>query len=206
MNKSLFSVLAADVEREDQHRNWELPTEWLGRALEGTDATATEKVGQVTVSLMKNGRQFLVQGKVTAQVSLSCARTLDPAIYDLSLALFLILEQEAPKKSRSFEPKRRRRPDPKGDRKAQAQETDDALLGENDAAFDTFSGEEIELDDFVREVLLLELPMFPLRSDLRSNAAAAIRPPLESASGEAQVDPRLLPLQALADKLKAEKN
>ncbi|HMR80646.1 MAG TPA: hypothetical protein PKD61_36300, partial [Polyangiaceae bacterium] len=53
------------------------------------------------------------------------------------------------------------------------------------------------LDPFVREFLLLDLPMVPVSSDLPTGAIPAIpRPPAES--GEKPVDPRLAPLAAIA--------
>ncbi len=193
MSKPLFSVLVADVEREDQHPSWEIPTSWLKSALSDTDAEPTEKIGQLTASLMKNGRQFLIRGQISVQVVLPCARTLDPATYDLKPDLFLVLSRESAPK-----PGQRNRP------RAPQKDNDDGdlLLDEQDAAYDTFSGDVIALDDFVREQIVLELPMFPLRSDLRSKPAEAIPSPPASTPSEPEIDPRLAPLQALAEKLK----
>ncbi|MBM4362314.1 MAG: hypothetical protein FJ104_06510 [Deltaproteobacteria bacterium] len=63
------------------------------------------------------------------------------------------------------------------------------------------------LDPFVREFLLLELPLFPLREDLRSDETPAIEAPPEApgsperAPGEAPLDPRLAPLLSLRARL-----
>ena len=67
-----------------------------------------------------------------------------------------------------------------------------------EAEHDTYDGETVVLDDFIREALLLELPNFPLCSE----ACPGIRPAEPapgvepSAPGE-RVDPRLAPLGAL---------
>lgn len=72
-----------------------------------------------------------------------------------------------------------------------------------EAEVDTFNGDTVVLDEFVREALLLEMPNFPLCSE----ACPGIRPAApapEADSGEEseRVDPRLAPLGALRAKLK----
>lgn len=75
-------------------------------------------------------------------------------------------------------------------------------FGAEEAEIDTYDGETVVLDDFIREALLLELPNFPLCSE----ACPGIRP-AEPAPGaqtgapSEQVDPRLAPLGALRAKL-----
>ena len=63
------------------------------------------------------------------------------------------------------------------------------------------------LDEFVREYIILELPMAPVRSDLRAQDKPAIPAPPEDAIADAgkQIDPRLAPLAAVAVRLKHEK-
>lgn len=191
---SLFSVAVADVERDEQHRSWEIPVEWLRTALEGSEASPTGKAGRFSVSVLKNEGRFLVRGRIEAQIQLPCARTLDPAVYDLTPELFLMLRREAPASPHA--PRRRARA-----RTEDAPQESD--LSEEDAASDSFSGDLIPLDEFVREQVLLELPMFPLRSDLRFAPPAAIgAPPQGSAVGHA-VDPRLKPLGKLANELRS---
>jgi hypothetical protein len=59
------------------------------------------------------------------------------------------------------------------------------------------------LDGFAREFLLLELPMFPRRSDLPTDTLAA-NPPLPADSqpgGQVPLDPRLSPLAELKSRL-----
>src|SRR5690606_12670879 len=61
----------------------------------------------------------------------------------------------------------------------------DSELSEDDAARDTYTGDQIVLDDFLREFILLELPMLPLREDLREVPFEA-NPPLPAAGLSAQ--------------------
>ncbi|NUQ75433.1 MAG: DUF177 domain-containing protein [Polyangiaceae bacterium] len=83
----------------------------------------------------------------------------------------------------------------KGSKKAKEAEYE---FSAEEAEHDTYDGETVVLDDFIREALLLELPNFPLCSE----ACPGIRPAepapgaLPSAASE-RVDPRLAPLGAL---------
>jgi uncharacterized protein len=138
----------------------------------------------------------LVRGRLEAQVELPCARTLDAAVYDLRADLVLILHRKEETRPGSQNPARR-------GAKRDARQPE--ALESDDLASDSYTGETIALDEFVREQLLLELPMFPLRSDLRSGESPAIPPPPQGPGSGSGIDPRLLPLQALADRLKTGK-
>jgi uncharacterized protein len=147
---------------------------------------------------MKSGGRFLIRGKIRVQLQLPCARTLEPAVYDLEPALFLLLRREQPE-PQAQRPRRARE-------RAQDAEDEDELTDE-DAAFDVFSGETLHLDEFVREQILLELPMFPLRSDLRSRQSPPIGAPPQTSEREERgdgsaLDPRLAPLKAIAEQMR----
>jgi hypothetical protein len=80
---------------------------------------------------------------------------------------------------------------------------DAPVLSEEEAGQDTYDGHQIVLDDFVREFVILELPMFPRRSDLPTDETAAT-PPLPADSqpgGTKPLDPRLSPLAELKSRL-----
>jgi uncharacterized metal-binding protein YceD (DUF177 family) len=87
--------------------------------------------------------------------------------------------------------------------------SEDPELAEEDAAVDTYSGEQIVLDDFIREFILLELPMFPEREDLRSESFEGSSAPPDGTQvtdaspdeGERPLDPRLSPLADLKARL-----
>ena len=86
-------------------------------------------------------------------------------------------------------------------------EDDGRIISAGDSELDTYLGEEVVLDDFIREAILLELPMFPLCCD----ACPGIKPRSFDAAGvDAQpvvggqsMDPRLAPLLELVRKSKA---
>jgi uncharacterized protein len=198
MGHPLFSVAVSEIEQDVQERSWEIPTSWIESALEGTEASHTGKTGHLTAQLMKNSGRYLVRGKIRVQLQVPCARTLDPAVYDLTPEIFLMLKRDEP-----ASPATR----PRASRSRNKDDDDDDALTEEDAAFDTFSGETLHLDPFVREQMLLELPMFPLRSDLRSAQSPPIgAPPQTSESAESPhgstLDPRLAPLKRIAEQMR----
>jgi uncharacterized metal-binding protein YceD (DUF177 family) len=206
-----FLIHVAEVERSSVQKEWPVTQAWLTEALAGTDASPGENPGRLTVSVSKSGRDYVVLGQVEVELVFPCARTLDPAAYVLRPQLTLLLRRSAApvaqRQSRSARHQTR----------AQKQEAD-LELSDDDVSADTFTGDTIILDAFVREQLLLEFPMVPLRSDLRSAASAAIAPapeipghsaddsggqPAQRPTEETKLDPRLAPLLDIANELAA---
>ncbi|MEO6598321.1 MAG: hypothetical protein ABIQ16_00505 [Polyangiaceae bacterium] len=203
---------------------FKLEEAWLREALEGTDATPRH-AGSATVELSKTGRDVMVRGRVEAALSMPCVVTLDPIDIDLNPEVFLMLAPapSAPKAPSARAAKRRAAggPDQAGDHKEgpsaarggspRKRGGDDELeegelLDPTTAARDTFEGSQIELDSFFREFLLLDLPMFPRRSDLPLAEGPAIgAPPPEPGEHEPVIDPRLQPLAALRSRLRESK-
>lgn len=198
--------------------------DWLRHALAETEALPTAS-GELVLELTRSGRNVVVRGQARVQVTMPCSRTLDPVVLALAPEIFLMLSQElepeAPRGRRAGRGRRAERPakGPRrkgsgGAREPRGGWAADPTLSDDEAARDTFLGEQIVLDPFVREFLLLELPMFPLRSDLPSDAPAAIAPasseePADSARPEGakprSIDPRLAPLAEIASRLQSDK-
>jgi uncharacterized metal-binding protein YceD (DUF177 family) len=212
VSKPVFIVPLADLERGPRTVTFTLDEAWLQHALEGTDATP-RRPGSATVELSKSGREVMVRGLVEAALCMPCVVTLDPVEIDIRAEMFLMLAPGASDAAAKTGKKPRRgaardaAEEPKigGARKRSAK--DEAEIAEQldatSAARDTFDGSQIELDPFFREFLVLELPMFPRRSDLPSSEGTAIGPPAALAEGpEPFIDPRLQPLAALRSRLK----
>jgi uncharacterized metal-binding protein YceD (DUF177 family) len=145
-----------------------------------------------------------------------CARTLDPVDFDLEPEIFLLLAppgQGSPRpspKPQAGAGHVKKASDRKGSGgRERRKKEEEAVLADEEAARDTYEADSVTLDRFLREFLVLELPMVPLREDLRSEATPAIERPPEPAhqsqpAGEA-IDPRLAPLAAIASRLRAKK-
>lgn len=208
MTTPSFVVKLGDLEHGPRKVTFAITEDWLRRALEGSDATPAGKPGSLTVELTKNDRDVLVRGRAEASVTVPCVVTLDPLPFELTPDIFLMLEQVAapprPKKAKDTEPKPEKAVKaPKRSRKRK--DADDLELSPEDAAKDTFSGEEIILDDFVREFILLEIPQYPRRSDLPSAEESLSSRPLEGpTTKERPIDPRLAPLQGILQRIRGQ--
>jgi uncharacterized protein len=210
VHETLFSVPIRDLERSDRRCKWEIPPTWLDWALAESEARSDGTIGTLELYLKKQGREVLVKGNARARVNMPCARTLEPVGVALDAEILLLLSPRPTPTASAARPepgapRRRRRgtsgagPGPGG----VLSESDDGsaeLLSAEEAARDEYSGDNIELDAFVREHLLLELPLFPVRSDLPFEPNVATNTPPDE-SGAAP-DPRLAPLAALASQLK----
>jgi hypothetical protein len=131
--------------------------------------------------------------------------TLDPLPFELTPEIFLMLEQVSA-------PPRSKKPKDIPDKPAKApkrpkkrKDSDDVELAPEDVARDTFSGEDIVLDEFVREFIVLEIPPYPRRSDLPSaEESLSSRPLAGQSSTERPIDPRLEPLQGILQRLRGQ--
>ena len=212
----LFRIRLADVDRGKREYDWDLPVEWLSHAFSDTDATPTAP-GQLSIALSKNGTQVILHGHAKANVTMPCARTLEPVAVALDAEIILMLRpapvalttprgthvhsSKKQAQSSSHTGTQTQRLGGPGHRLVHRPESELTL---EDAAEDFYQGEQLELDDFVREFLVLELPMMPLRSDLRFEERPAIPATPESRLGDHAdaIDPRLRPLAEIASRLK----
>jgi uncharacterized metal-binding protein YceD (DUF177 family) len=204
-----FFVPIADLEYGERELSEDIPTDWLATVFEGTEAVPRGP-GRLEVTLDKSGREVMVRGHATAGVTMPCARTLDPVPVDLSAEVFLLLEPKTagplPRPAKSKKKQVASGPTP-GPSKRREKEPE-RELAEADAAKDTYDGERVVLDQFLKEFLLLELPMFVLREDLRSEATPAISAPPEPGQSRPRteaLDPRLAPLADIAKRLREKK-
>jgi uncharacterized metal-binding protein YceD (DUF177 family) len=227
MSRPELVIPVADLERGAKHVEFVLSEAWLRRALESTDATI-QGPGKVEVTVNKNGSSVLVRGHIEADLTLPCVVTLDPVPVPVRTEILLMLSPKggaateheghvarrrpraalpdapgAPEKTRGGHERTARAKGPAKAGSGDAQWDETPLLDEETAGQDTYEGHEIALDDFVREFLILELPMFPRRSDLPTDSPAA-NPPLPADSqpgGPKPLDPRLSPLAELKSRL-----
>jgi uncharacterized protein len=224
VKRPLFSIPVRDLDSGDQRRQWDVPAEWVSWALADSEAESNGTPGQLSAYFKKSGRQVLVKGEVVAQATMPCARSLAPVALTLEAPILLLLSPRAGA-ARSERPGSKRSTAGKSSAKAPApgasgepaqpgrsrrrerDQMDGELLSSELAAQDEYDGETVVLDDFVREHLLLELPLFPVRSDLPFESAPATdtRPGAPSGAEERPLDPRLAPLAALASQMRTDK-
>jgi uncharacterized protein len=222
MSRPELVIPVADLDRGPKHVEFVLSEAWLRRALEQTEATICGP-GKLEVTLSKNGTSVLVRGQLITDLTLPCVVTLDPVPVPVRVEILLML---SPKSGASTEHEghvARRRPRPakveaggspdksgseraargKSAGKGEGHWEETPLLDDETAGQDTYDGHEVVLDGFAREFLILELPMFPRRSDLPTDSPPA-NPPLPAGSqpgGDKPLDPRLSPLAELKSRL-----
>jgi hypothetical protein len=216
MESPSFVVRLADLERASLKTSFTLSEAWLARELGEAQAVPLAP-GTATVELMKTGETVVVRGKLRVSLTVPCVVTLDPVPFELEPEIFLELSREAESGERqkatrgrgSAAPEAKAKAGSKGapERPRRRRAKDDPELDAREAASDTFKGEEIVLDGFFREFILLEIPPYPRRSDLPSPEESLSSRPLAGPPGEAKpVDPRLLPLLGLANRLRGAAN
>jgi uncharacterized metal-binding protein YceD (DUF177 family) len=209
---SRFAVSVADLENGPKEVSFTLTEAWLRDVLEPAGASP-RGAGSVTLELTQQGHEVMVRGHARFGATLPCVVTLDPVDFDLRPEIFLMLRPgpaerrgAAPtgSKKRPGSPAGRVLPDPKpGKRKRRSNDQDsDPEPPADEATVDTYQGDEIVLDDYVREFLLLELPLYPRRPDLPSSEESLVSRPLAGPTGEQSIDPRLAPLAKIAERLR----
>jgi hypothetical protein len=96
VEKPLFAVSVADLERGPKRVRWSIPERWLRGVLADTNARTRESDGMVEVELTKNGREVLVRGQARIEVEVRCVVTDDPLPWVLEPELVLLLAPPAP--------------------------------------------------------------------------------------------------------------
>ncbi|NUO54901.1 MAG: DUF177 domain-containing protein [Polyangiaceae bacterium] len=203
-------VPANDVDASGIGLDVELPAAWVTAIGEEAQARGTG-VGKLTARLSRTGRaDIVVRGRVKAEVEVPCARCLTPVpvSIDTEIALLLKPRPQAHESQKGTMAKANGKPaapaksgQGTASSKAKRKEAEYEFTSE-EADEDTYDGERVVLDPFVREAILLELPSFPLCSeacpgigDAASEGLPGLRPgspaaaPTEGRSGPARPNP-----------------
>ncbi|MBL9025292.1 MAG: DUF177 domain-containing protein [Myxococcales bacterium] len=203
----LLVVAANDIDASGLRLDVELPVAWLKDRAAEAEGTATEP-GRFEGRLSRSGRaDIVVRGRVKATFELPCARCLKAVLVPIDTEIGLLLKpraaHEPPKANakpaaapstgdtQAKKAKRRKAPEPEYE------------FTSEEADEDTYDGEKVVLDSFVREALLLEVPSFPLCSEACTgieepaseglpglrNPASPVPVPAESRGGTTRPNP-----------------
>ncbi|WP_438011409.1 DUF177 domain-containing protein [Sorangium sp. So ce321] len=221
---SQFAVSANDIDISGISLDVSVPTDWLNAELADADVTGRAP-GHLSARLSRTGNEIVVRGRVKAPVATPCARCLSPAPLDVDAELSLFL-RPAPK-AETHGPGHRHRRDDGGRNGAvkdggrngavktepKVKEAEYEFTAE-EADVDTYDGETVVLDPFIREAILLEMPNFPLcseacpgigpaasREDREGGSSTLVSGAVEEDEAAPGLDPRLAPLSALREKL-----
>lgn len=182
-----FVVPVHDLDRTGRDVHAILTKEWIDAVLAETELRRSSPEGTLEAHLSKTGNDILVRGTIRIALEIECARCLEPVRLDRPLDLTLLL-RPAPQTKRPQgnaarpTPHRERlkagasKGPAKPERKASRRTEEEYEFTAEEADADVYEGDEVVLDRFVREAILLEEPIFPLCSD----ACEGIRPPPQS--------------------------
>jgi uncharacterized protein len=181
-----FVLQLQDIDDAGKDFVFDVEPEWLDAALSGTPMRRDPAagLGKLRVHAQRNGSEILVKGTIDAQLLVECGRCLGDTPLPVCTELIALL---AP-----------------GDESGLPRELE---LTAEDLDRARFSGNEVVLDDLVREHLLLECPMQPLCSSDCPGIPIPerLRGRPEDFGGKDRIDPRLLPLEQLRAKLSDDK-
>ncbi|HMI87489.1 MAG TPA: DUF177 domain-containing protein [Polyangiaceae bacterium] len=204
-DRGAFVVPVHDLDLTGRSVRFPITPAWLRGALEGCEAQPAGSTGQIDVHFTQTGNDVLVQGQIDTALVIPCARCLEPVEYRPHIEVSLLLHpvpagSTAPRRPGQGGGQAAAHAPGKGTGKPASKSDDETEFDADDVDNDTYNGEEVVLDRFVREAILLESPIFPLCSE----ACKGIRPASDSAPGlEGGVtDPRLLPLLELVKRRK----
>jgi uncharacterized protein len=203
---SLFAITSAEIEATGRSIEADLPVDWLDKQLAEFDLKATEP-GHLSVRLSRTGNDVVVRGKTRALLEAPCGRCLSPTKLEVEGELGLLLQPapEPPKtdtraakgaSAKGATAHAQGGGSKGGKRSAKDKDLPEYEFSSVEADADTYDGETVVLDDFVREAILLEVPIFPLCSE----DCPGIRPASSDVvddGAQPRVDPRLAPLGAL---------
>jgi uncharacterized protein len=194
---------AADIPVEGMAMDVELSDEWLeillrhddasvatGGTVSGTVSGSANGAGRLSGRLSRSGSDIVVRGRLITAVQVACVRCLEPAAIRVSADLSLLLQLR--KSSQSRKPSRRQ-----PSRRLPGDVEIEHEFTAAEADLDTYDGETVELDRFVRELILLEIPSFPL---CRMSCPGIPQSATQQAPETEVVDPRLAPLGAFLEK------
>jgi uncharacterized protein len=181
-----FSIPIADLDAAGREYTFPVRAAWVRGALEGCDATTSGKDGSLELRVSKSGNDVVVHGHVKAELSAECARCLAPIriLIDQPVTALLV---------------------PAATARAEAAAAGEEDLANEDLDVLTYAGETVVLDDFLRDELVLEIPMIPLCSeDCPGIDAPSAHAPTNLSDGQPSIDPRLAPLLRLKTNHKKE--
>jgi uncharacterized protein len=182
-----FAVKLSTLDDTVKDVRFPIKPAWLSSVLDGTDVRAPEgsSGGTLELRLYRSGSDIIISGTANAKLMVDCSRCLEDVAIDVAADVQVVMSE------------------PPTDAEASKDELE---LSSDELGREYYTGDELILDDIVRDHLLLELPMQPVCVDPpcpewvkqylttaeEADAQAEERPP----------DPRLAALQSLKDKLK----
>jgi uncharacterized metal-binding protein YceD (DUF177 family) len=186
-----------DLDTQGKDFVFALDASWLNQALAGTGVAGdgSAEVGAVQVHAQRNGTEILVHGSARARLVAECVRCLKGLPVDVSCELAALYA-------------------PRTGAPGEDEDTDEDLdVDPDEPDREFYTGDQLVIDELVRDYLLLELPMQPRcelgwqcpNLDVPEHMRAPDGISNSKGFGERGPDPRLAPLQKLVRKGESDK-
>ncbi len=182
-----FRISVGDLDAAGRAHAFPVRAAWVRGVLEGNEATASDTDGKLEVRASKSGNDVVVHGTLKAALTVPCARCLEPVQIPIDHPVTVLMVPGSAGHAGH----------------AGHAGTDEHELTAEEADTYPYDGESVVLDDFIRDELVLDIPMIPLCSE----DCPGMRPPPSqdpdpkspspkqaSPAGQHAIDPRLLPL------------
>ncbi|MDI7268187.1 MAG: DUF177 domain-containing protein [Myxococcota bacterium] len=136
---------------EDQPTRWtfHLSRDWCFRAFADCDVAPLDEPGLLEVVVGRTGAGYLVRGHVRVALAATCVRCLEPTPVSVDTRFDVL-----------FEPGKPGHDDGDAEREAPEDEEDEEQVSDG-SDVERFMGRTFALDKYVRDTVLLELPMNP---------------------------------------------
>ncbi len=170
-----YSIPVSELDAGGKAYRFAVRPEWVRGAFEGHEATTSGSEGALEVRASKSGADVVIHGSLDAELTVPCARCLEPAKLPIHTEISVLFVPASQLKGK--------------------EDGEDELTDEEADTF-AYDGETVILDELVRDELLLEVPMIPLCSDACPGMSSGS--PHEGGMGDKPIDPRLAPLLAFA--------
>jgi uncharacterized protein len=182
MSAHEFDIKTMDLDAGGKDYRFVVRSPWIRSALEEHEATATKQDGKLQVRASKSGVDVVVHGTLDARLEVPCARCLEPFELDVHSDLSVLYVPGSKAKDLT--------------EKGEVEYT----LEDGEADTLPYDGENVVLDDLVRDELLLGVPMIPLCSEACPGMSPAPGSDAKAPSEQKAIDPRLAPLLQFRDK------
>jgi uncharacterized protein len=162
-----FSIPVRDLDAAGKQFRFALPAGWMRGALEDTEVQPAGPDGSFDGRVSKSGTDVVLHGKLAAELVVPCARCLEPARVSVKqdLSALAVLRSKMREEARGKRGSKARDASRAKGGASPAREGDEDEESAPDADMIAYDGENLVLDDLVRDELLLAVPMIPLCSE-----------------------------------------
>ena len=198
-----FELHVTEIDEAGKDYAFELSPAWLDSHLQDAALKHDPDFGPGTLEVhaQENDGEYLVTGTVRVHVLTECGRCLGDAKLAVNTVIGTLFARTSGRPGAGAQAGQDRRAHTERHTERYERHADQDDEDNDDVPREEFSGNDIVLDELVREHIVLEVPMQPLCGEACPGIPipAHLQAPADVFPGSGAVDPRLAPLQRLRD-------